>query len=109
MWNHLSWVMDMAAIMDIARANRDGKLPNWKDFIRIVCLLVINSTIIFIEENNAGNADAALMAGIAPKAKVIRDRCWSEQQVAILVPCDIISVNLGYIFPADSLLLEGDL
>ncbi|KAL4380479.1 hypothetical protein AHAS_Ahas04G0037600 [Arachis hypogaea] len=29
----------------------------------------INSTISFIEENNAGNAAAALMARLAPKAK----------------------------------------
>lgn len=34
-------------------------------------LLIINSTISFIEENNAGNAAAALMAGLAPKCKVI--------------------------------------
>lgn len=33
-------------------------------------MLVINSTISFIEENNAGNAAAALMARLAPKAKV---------------------------------------
>ncbi|KAH9616479.1 hypothetical protein KSS87_017922, partial [Heliosperma pusillum] len=33
-----------------------------------------NSTISFIEENNAGNAAAALMAGLAPKAKII-DLC----------------------------------
>lgn len=36
----------------------------------IITLLVINSTISFIEENNAGNAAAALMARLAPKAKV---------------------------------------
>ena len=33
-------------------------------------LLIINSTISFIGENNAGNAAAALMAQLAPKAKV---------------------------------------
>lgn len=38
-------------------------------------LLVINSTISFIEENNAGNAAAALMAGLAPKTKVINRLC----------------------------------
>lgn len=38
----------------------------------IITLLVINSTISFIEENNAGNAAAALMASLAPKAKVSR-------------------------------------
>lgn len=36
----------------------------------IICLLLINSTISFIEENNAGNAAAALMARLAPKTKV---------------------------------------
>lgn len=48
-----------------------GKPPDWQDFIGIVVLLIINSTISFIEENNAGNAAAALMAGLAPKTKVM--------------------------------------
>jgi magnesium-transporting ATPase (P-type) len=71
MWNPLSWVMEAAALMAIGLANGDGKPPDWQDFVGIVCLLVINSTISFIEENNAGNAAAALMAGLAPKTKVI--------------------------------------
>lgn len=48
-----------------------GKPPDWQDFVGITVLLVINSTISFIEENNAGNAAAALMARLAPKAKVL--------------------------------------
>jgi H+-transporting ATPase len=59
MWNPLSWVMEIAAIMAIALANGDNKPPDWQDFLGIVALLVINSTISFIEENNAGNAAAA--------------------------------------------------
>lgn len=43
---------------------------DYHDFVGILVLLVINSTISFIEENNAGNAAAALMARLAPKAKV---------------------------------------
>ncbi|XXG39851.1 hypothetical protein AAC387_Pa01g0709 [Persea americana] len=108
MWNPLSWVMEMAAIMAIALANGGGKPPDWEDFVGIVVLLVINSTISFIEENNAGNAAAALMAGLAPKTKVLRDGRWSEQDAAILVPGDIISIKLGDIVPADARLLEGD-
>nr|AHK23067.1 plasma membrane ATPase 4 [Fagopyrum tataricum] len=108
MWNPLSWVMEAAAIMAIALANGDNKPPDWQDFLGIICLLVINSTISFIEENNAGNAAAALMAGLAPKTKVLRDGRWSEQDAAILVPGDIISVKLGDIIPADARLLEGD-
>ncbi|RWR75294.1 plasma membrane ATPase [Cinnamomum micranthum f. kanehirae] len=108
MWNPLSWVMEMAAIMAIALANGGGKPPDWQDFVGIVVLLVINSTISFIEENNAGNAAAALMAGLAPKTKVLRDGRWSEQDASILVPGDIISIKLGDIVPADARLLEGD-
>ncbi|CAN1796423.1 Plasma membrane ATPase 4 [Linum perenne] len=93
MWNPLSWVMEAAAIMAIALANGGGKPPDWQDFVGIVCLLVINSTISFVEENNAGNAAAALMAGLAPKTKVLRDGKWSEQEAAILVPGDIITLT----------------
>ncbi|KAJ1383238.1 P-type ATPase, A domain superfamily [Sesbania bispinosa] len=62
----------------------------------------------FIEENNAGNAAAALMAGLAPKTKVLRDGKWSEQEASILVPGDVISIKLGDIVPVDARLLEGD-
>ncbi|KAL0427652.1 UNVERIFIED_CONTAM: ATPase 6, plasma membrane-type [Sesamum latifolium] len=105
MWNPLSWVMEIAAIMAIALANGGGKPTDWPDFVGIVVLLFINSTISFIEENNAGNAAAALMAGLAPK---LRDGKWSEQEAAILVPGDLISIKLGDIIPADARLLEGD-
>ncbi|KAJ0029871.1 hypothetical protein Pint_12615 [Pistacia integerrima] len=108
MWNPLSWVMEAAAIMAIALANGGGRPPDWQDFVGIIVLLVINSTISFIEENNAGNAAAALMANLAPKTKVLRDGRWTEQEAAILVPGDIISIKLGDIVPADARLLEGD-
>lgn len=108
MWNPLSWVMEAAAIMAIALANGGGKPPDWQDFVGIITLLIINSTISYIEETNAGNAAAALMARLAPKAKVLRDGKWSEQDAAILVPGDIISIKLGDIIPADARLLEGD-
>ncbi|KAK2447512.1 ATPase 11, plasma membrane-type [Trifolium repens] len=112
MWNPLSWVMEAAAIMAIALANGGGKAPDWQDFVGIITLFIINSTISFIEENNAGNAAASLMARLAPKAKVfyliLQDGRWNEQDAAVLVPGHIISIKLGDIFPADARLLEGD-
>lgn len=86
MWNPLSWVMEIAAIMAIALANGGGKPPDWEDFLGIVVLLVINSTISFVEENNAGNAAAALMAGLAPKTKVIRSD-KSDSKFYFLIAC----------------------
>ncbi|KAK3025119.1 hypothetical protein RJ639_043901 [Escallonia herrerae] len=108
MWNPLSWVMEAAALMAIILANGGGQGPDWQDFVGIICLLIINSTISFIEENNAGNAAAALMAHLAPKTKVLRDGQWQEQDAAVLVPGDIVSIKLGDIIPADARLLEGD-
>ncbi|CAI0406948.1 unnamed protein product [Linum tenue] len=108
MWNPLSWVMEAAALMAITLAHGGGKSADYHDFVGIIVLLIINSTISFIEENNAGNAAAALMARLAPKAKVLRNGRWSEEDAAVLVPGDIVSIKLGDIIPADARLLEGD-
>ncbi|GAY60301.1 hypothetical protein CUMW_200930 [Citrus unshiu] len=69
MWNPLSWVMETAALMAIALANGGGQGPDWQDSVGIVCLLIINSSISFIEESNTENATAALMAHLTPKTK----------------------------------------
>ncbi|XVF10889.1 hypothetical protein REPUB_Repub07fG0222300 [Reevesia pubescens] len=108
MWNPLSWVMEAAALMAISLAHGGGKDVDYHDFIGILTLLIINSTISFVEENNAGNAAAALMARLAPKAKVLRDGKWSEEDASVLVPGDVISIKLGDIIPADARLLQGD-
>ncbi|KAJ0247907.1 ATPase 10 [Hirschfeldia incana] len=108
MWNPLSWVMEAAALIAIALANSERQGPDWEDFVGIVCLLLINATISFFEENNAGNAAAALMARLALKTRVLRDGQWQEQDASILVPGDIISIKLGDIIPADARLLDGD-
>ena len=45
MWNPLSWVMEAAAIMAIALTNGGGTPPDWQDFVGIVFLLLLNSSI----------------------------------------------------------------
>lgn len=40
--------------------------------------------------------------------QVLRDGKWNEEDAAILVPGDIISIKLGDIIPADARLLDGD-
>nr|CAB3467256.1 unnamed protein product [Digitaria exilis] len=42
MWNPLSWVMEMAAIMAIVLANGGGKPPDWQDFVGIKVHALIN-------------------------------------------------------------------
>lgn len=40
--------------------------------------------------------------------QVLRDGRWNEEDAAVLVPGDIISIKLGDIVPADARLLDGD-
>lgn len=82
MWNPLSWVMEGAALVAIALSNGQGQPPDWQDFVGIILLLFINSTIGFVEERNAGNAVKALMESLAPKARVKRGGAWREIEVS---------------------------
>lgn len=107
MWNPLSWVMEGAALVAIALSNGGGRPPDWQDFVGIVLLLLINSTIGFVEERNAGNAVKALMDSLAPKAKVRRNGQWGEIDAADLVPGDIVSFKIGDIVPADCRLFDA--
>ncbi|KAL7420499.1 plasma membrane H+-ATPase [Cryptotrichosporon argae] len=107
MWNPLSWVMEGAALVAIALSNGGGSPPDWQDFVGIVLLLFINSTIGFIEERNAGNAVKALMDSLAPKARVKRDGAWKEVESAVLVPGDLVAFKHGDVCPADCRLVEA--
>ncbi|GAB00025.1 uncharacterized protein L969DRAFT_96638 [Mixia osmundae IAM 14324] len=107
MWNPLSWVMEGAALVAIVLSNGQGMPPDWEDFIGIVLLLFINSTIGFVEERNAGNAVKALMDSLAPKAKARRDGAWKEIESSGLVPGDVVSFKIGDVVPADCRLYDS--
>ncbi|KAJ2957487.1 hypothetical protein NQZ79_g6789 [Umbelopsis isabellina] len=107
MWNPLSWVMEAAAIVAIAVSNGGGRPPDWEDFVGIVLLLLANSIIGFMEERQAGNAVKALMASLAPEAKVKRNGEWKTVEASELVPGDVISVKLGDVIPADARLIAA--
>ena len=99
--------MEAAALVAIALSNGDHRPPDWPDFVGIVFLLFVNSSIGFYEERNAGNAVKALMESLAPKAKVKRNGQWTEIESADLVPGDMVSFKIGDIVPADCRLTEA--
>jgi len=100
-WGPIPWMIEAAVILSaVAR--------HWPDFIIILILLLANAVIGFWEEQQAGNAIAALKAQLAIKARVKRDGKWVTPEARELVPGDVIRVRLGDIVPADARLLEGD-
>jgi H+-transporting ATPase len=107
MWNPLSWVMEAAALVAIFLTIPGGKTPDWEDFVGIILLLLINATIGYIEERNAGNAVKALMDALAPRAKVQRAGEWLDIEAKELVIGDIVSLKLGDIIPADARIMTG--
>lgn len=100
-------MMEAAALVAIVLSNGQGQPPDWEDFLGIIFLLIINSSIGFYEEHNAGNAVKALMDSLAPKAKVKRGGQWSEIESSGLVPGDMVSFKIGDIVPADCRLTEA--
>ncbi|CAF0885835.1 unnamed protein product [Rotaria sordida] len=108
MWNPLSWIMEVAAIVAIALSNGDGEPPDWPDFVGILLLLLINATIGYIEKYRAGNAVKALMASLAPESRVKRNNnSWTTIEASQLVPGDIIAIKLGNIVPADARIISS--
>jgi H+-transporting ATPase len=107
MWNPLSWVMEAAALVAIALSNGEHRAPDWQNFVAIIALLLVNSSIGFYEERRAGNAIKALIDPLAPKAKVKRDGSWVEIESAMLVPGDLIAFKIGDTVPADCRLTEA--
>jgi H+-transporting ATPase len=101
MWNPLSWAMETAAIIAIG-------LVDYIDFILIVLLLLINSSIGYYEEAAAGDAIAALESALAPQCKCKRNgKLIMDLQSSELVPGDVIQIRLGDVIPADIILLKG--
>jgi H+-transporting ATPase len=101
LWNPLSWTMEVAAIVSIV-------LLDYADFALVIALLLVNATITFLESRQASNAIDALMQSLAPTCLCYRDgELKHDFNPAELVPGDVILIRIGYIIPADCLLLHG--
>ncbi len=63
-------------------------------FLGVIILLLVNSTTSFLEENNASNDVATLMAHLAPKTKDCQHiLIWSSNDVAPFVTCPKTSLG----------------
>ena len=68
----------IAAIVELIKAIITG--DGWEDFVVLMILQIVNATVGFVEERNAGNAIKALKAKLTPECQVCRDgKCVSTQ------------------------------
>jgi H+-transporting ATPase len=97
----MAYVIEAAALVS-------ALLGHWDDFVIIGSLLLFNAALEYWQDRKASNALAALKAGLAPEATVLRDGQWSTVQASTLVPGDMVKIRLGVIVPADLRLTGGD-
>ena len=104
----LSYFIGTIPFMIIASAILSIVLGHYITFGIIMVLLFVNAIVGFREEQQAGNAIAALKEKLAVQANVKRNGAWTVTNAKELVPGDIIRLRIGNIIPADARLLDGD-
>ena len=100
-WGPMPWMIEAAAFLSAC-------IGHWPDFGIILGLLVYNAASGFWQERKAANALAALKAGMAPKAWVLRDGKFAAIDAAEVVPGDVVKISLGQVVPADVRFIGGD-
>ncbi|MCG8583405.1 MAG: HAD-IC family P-type ATPase, partial [Pirellulales bacterium] len=100
-WGPIPWMIEAAAILSAA-------IGHWPDFAIISALLVYNAVSGFWQERKASDALAALKAGMAPKARVVRDGKVVSIDAREVVPGDVLWIKLGEVVPADVRFTGGD-
>lgn len=100
-WGPIPWMIEAAALLS-------ALIGHWPDFGIIMGLLIYNAGSGFWQERKASNALAALKAGMAPRARVLRDGQFASIDAAEVVPGDIIRIKLGEVLAADVRFIAGD-
>ncbi len=84
---------------------RNSALPY--EAIAILCIVVLNAVMGYVQQARADNAVAALRQMSAPQATVLRDGKRSRIASALIVPGDIVLVEEGDTIPADARVIEA--
>ncbi|KAL4884382.1 hypothetical protein BJY04DRAFT_215350 [Aspergillus karnatakaensis] len=90
----VQFVMEAAAILAAG-------LRDWVDFGVICALLLLNATVGFVQEYQAGSIVDELKKSLALKALVKRDGEFVEIEATEVVPGDVLKIEAGTIVSAD--------
>ncbi|EPG74477.1 magnesium-importing ATPase [Leptospira fainei serovar Hurstbridge str. BUT 6] len=73
----------------------------------IFSIILISSVLGFWQEKGASDSLRKLLEMIRLNANILRNGNWSETNIEEIVPGDIISLTVGDVIPADSLIIEA--
>ncbi|KAE8152453.1 hypothetical protein BDV25DRAFT_137902 [Aspergillus avenaceus] len=97
----VQFVMEAAAVLAAG-------LRDWVDFGVICALLILNASVGFIQEFQAGSIVDELKKTLALKAVVVRNSHDIELDASEIVPGDILKIEEGTIIPADGRILSSN-
>ncbi len=99
-WAPVPWMLEATIVLEIlARKYDEGAI--------IGVLLVFNSVLSFLQENQSNRALALLRSRLSVRARALRDGQWQIVPAEEVVPGDVIHLRLGDLVPADVQLSEG--
>ena len=97
----------MTIVLLIAAAVSAIVSREWETPVVILLVIVLNTTLNFVQENRAESSLQALRTSTVTTSLVLRDGSQRELPNSELVPGDIVSIDAGDTVPADGRLLEA--
>lgn len=98
--NPLSVILLLAAVSSFF-------LGEYASGLIIFCIVIISTTLDFVNTYRSEKAAAALQRSVRVNAQVLRDHKIKSIPLANIVPGDVVSLQAGSIIPADGVVLNS--
>jgi len=98
---------DLLIIVLLAAAAVALAVGEVADTITILVIVALNGILGFVQEWKAERAMEALQRMLAPHCRVLREGVEQEIDVSAVVPGDIVTLEIGYMIPADLRLIKA--
>ena len=99
-WAPVPWMLEATIVLEILVHKLD-------EAVIIGVLLLFNSILSFVQENQANRALALLRSRLSVQARALRDGRWQLIPAEQIVPGDVLHLRLGDLAPADVRLFDG--
>ncbi len=99
-WAPVPWMLEATILLEVLVHKLD-------EAVIIGVLLLFNSLLSFVQENQANRALTLLRKRLSVQARALRDGRWQLIPAEQLVPGDVIHLRLGDLVPADVRLFDG--